>query len=115
MNSIIKESDIHINDEVGALYFYSTWLPYHKKMIIMISKMEEKYNLDFKSIDVDNFPSLCKRFSVNQVPTVLVFNYGKEIKRIEGLVLTSAFKSAFADICNNGTIKICGEKHGKES
>jgi hypothetical protein len=29
---------------------------------------------------------------------------GKEIKKIEGLVMTSAFKSVFVDICNSETL-----------
>ncbi len=65
----------------------------------MIEKMEEKReDISFFAIDVDHFKGLCRRFSVESIPSVVVFKDGKEIKRINGLVMTSAFKSAFADI-----------------
>jgi thioredoxin-like negative regulator of GroEL len=68
----------------------------------MISKIEEKHkDISFFAVDVDAFPNQCKRFAVNSVPEVLVLKDGKEVKRISGLVLTSAFRSTFADICNS--------------
>ena len=82
------------------LYFYTSWMPMHKKMITMINKVENKNNINFCIIDADNFKSLCKRFKIDSVPTVLALQDGHEIKRINGLILTSAFKSAFVDICN---------------
>ena len=82
------------------LYFYTSWMPFHKKMVTMISKIENKHNVVFSAIDADNFNSLCKRFDVETVPIILALKDGYEMKRINGLVLTSALKSAFADICN---------------
>ena len=97
---ITKEEDLNINQSCQAIYFYATWMPYHNRFITMISKMEEKYkNISFYAIEVDQFPNQCKRFSIDSIPTVLILQDGKEIKRINGLVLTSAFKGAFADIC----------------
>lgn len=102
MQFITQEEDIQMDRPLQALYFYASWMPYHSKFITMIGKMEEKYkNVSFHAIDVDAFKNQCKRFSVDSIPTVLVLKEGKEIKRINGLTLTSAFKSAFADICNS--------------
>lgn len=105
---ITKEEDLHVsNAATQVLYFYSSWMPFHKKFMTMISKMEEKYkDMTFFAIDIDQFNSQCKRFSVNTIPTVLILQSGTEVKRINGLILTSAFKSAFADIC-----KINGESY----
>ena len=97
---ITREEELQIDLPIQALYFYASWMPYHSKFITMISKIEDKYkNISFSAIDADEFSNQCKRFSINSIPTVLIFKEGKEIKRISGLVLTSAFKSAFADIC----------------
>jgi len=96
---LTKESDLSL-EGMCVLYFYASWMPHNKKMLIMLDKMEQKYSdISFFAIDSDMFPSFCKRFSVTSIPTVLIFN-NKELKRIIGVVLTSAFKSAFADICN---------------
>ena len=98
---ITEESEIQINEGIVGLYFYSSWMPFHKKMLIMISKIEDKYkDIQFYAIDTDHFKSLCKRFDINEIPTVTVWSRNKEIKKIVGLTMTSAFKSAFNDICN---------------
>lgn len=96
---ITREEDLQIDLPLQSLYFYASWMPYHKKFITMISKIEEKYKIPFYAIDVDQFSNQCKRFSIDSVPSVLILKEGKEIKRIGGLVLTSAFKSTYADIC----------------
>jgi thiol-disulfide isomerase/thioredoxin len=101
MQFILHEEDLSFKSEIQSLYFYASWMPYHKKMLLMIEKMEEKYkNIDFFAIDVDQFKGLCKRFSIESIPTVLLIKSGEENKRINGLVMTSAFRSVFADICN---------------
>lgn len=99
---LTQESELNSQAKIQALYFYADWMPYHKKMIIMINKIEEKYkDIAFLAIDVDHFKGLCKRFNIVSIPEVLISKEGQEIKRINGLVMTSAFKSAFADICNS--------------
>ncbi len=97
---ISDEGELNINAGLQALYFYSHWLPYHNKMTIMIEKTEQKHkNIKFTAIDTDHFKILCKRFSVESIPEVIVFKDGAETNRFNGLIMTSAFRSAFADIC----------------
>jgi len=62
--------------------------------------IEDKYkDINFFAIDTDHFRGLCKRFNIESIPTVIILEDGYEVKRINGIVLTSAFRSAFADIC----------------
>ena len=97
---ITREEEINIDLPTLAIYFYASWMPYHKKFLTMIDKMEEKYkDISFLAIDVEQFSTQCKRFEIDSIPTVLILKEGKEVKRINGLVLTSAFRRAFADIC----------------
>lgn len=97
---ITEESELIINNIV-ALYFYASWMPYHNKMLTMLDKMENKHkNISFYSIDVDYFKNLCKRFNVTSIPEIIILIDGKEIKRINGLVLTSALSKVFSDISN---------------
>lgn len=102
MQFVTQEEDIQMDRPLQALYFYASWMPYHSKFLTMISKMEDKYkDISFFAIDVEAFKNQCKRFSIDSIPTVLILKGGKEVKRINGLTLTSAFKSAFADICTS--------------
>ena len=99
---ITREEELQIDLPLQALYFYAPWMPFHSKFMTMISKIEEKHkDINFFAVDVDEFTNQCKRFSIDSIPTVLIIKEGKEVKRISGLVLTSAFKSAFVDICNS--------------
>lgn len=102
---IAHENELIFNTKIQALYFYASWMPYHNKMMIMIDKVKEKYkDISFFAIDSDHFKILCHRFNVESIPDIVIFNGGKEIKRINGLVMTSAFRSIFADIYNNSII-----------
>ncbi|MDD5704267.1 MAG: thioredoxin family protein [Dehalococcoidales bacterium] len=102
MQFITQEEELQIDLPLQALYFYASWMPYHSKFMTMINKIEEKHkDISFFAVDVDAFPNQCKRFAVTSIPEVLVLKGGKEVKRISGLVLTSAFRSTFADICNS--------------
>lgn len=96
---ITDESELNINEGKVSLYFYASWIPFNKKMITMINKMQEKFtDIKYFAIDVDFFKNLCKRFNVTSIPEIIIFNDGKEVKRINGLILTSALKNAFSDI-----------------
>jgi len=101
MICITDESELLLQDNIRGLYFYATWMPFHKKMNLMIEKVEEKYkNISFIGIDVESFINLRKRFAIDSIPTVLIMVNGEEKKRINGVVMTSAFKNAFVDICS---------------
>lgn len=96
---LTEESELILLPKIQGLYFYASWMPYHKKMLTMIEKIEAKYkDVDFFAIDVDFFKPFIKRFNIESIPTILILNDTKEIKRLNGLILTSVIKSAFADI-----------------
>jgi len=102
MFSLAEENQFKLTDGVQAIYFYANWMPFLQKMNIMISKVEDKYQqISFIGVDVDNFKSLTKRFKVESVPTTVILINGEEQKRIVGVTMTSAFKSAFVDIFKN--------------
>jgi len=98
---IVRETDFTIKEKIQILYFYADWMTYHKKMLSMLFKLEEKYKeIEFVGINTDSFPSIYKRFSVESIPTIVILNNGQEVKRVNGVILTSALKTIFADICN---------------
>lgn len=98
---LLDESDFRLKDQVCILYFYSTWMIEHKKILFMFDKLFKKHSVKVFGIDVDTFKNYCSYYKVNSIPTFIVLNQGKEIKRLEGLTLTKAFISFFDDILNN--------------
>jgi thiol-disulfide isomerase/thioredoxin len=98
MNFITNEEELKFGKKPTALYFYANWMPFHKKMITMIEKVETKYMVDFLAIDADIFKNICKRFSVESIPLVIIYKNKYEVSRISGLPMTSAFLSAFKEM-----------------
>jgi thiol-disulfide isomerase/thioredoxin len=98
---LTKEEDFIFHNKITCIYFYASWMIYHKKMLIMIDKIEKKHpELLFYAIDVDFFKTMCTRFNVKSIPDIVVYFNNKEQYRINGAVMTSAFKTIFSDICN---------------
>jgi len=98
---LTQENDLNLNHSFVCLYFYASWMPFHKKMHTMIGKIEEKYkeqNIICYGIDVDAFKSMIKRFNLESIPTVIIYLNNKEVKRATGIMMTSAFKTLFSDI-----------------
>lgn len=114
---LIQEEQLMLdNASKIVLYYYASWMPFHKKMLTMLHKMEEKYeDMLFFAVDADYFKALCRRFAIESVPTILILKDGKEAKRINGLVMTSALKSAFADICKKDADLSLETRNGKEN
>ncbi len=111
MNFITHENDVKINDGICAVYFYAPWLIYHKKMMAMIEKTSEKYkDISFIGVDVGSFKKISTIYEVSSIPTIIVFNNGKELNRLNGVCLTSAFRAFFDDIYLK--VRTLGDKNG---
>ena len=96
---ITHEDDLQVPDDIKSIYFYASWMPFHNKFMLMLDKVKKIHkNIKYFAVDTDSFKKICTRFNVTSIPTVLIIKNNQEIKRIEGLTLTSAFKKAFADI-----------------
>jgi thioredoxin-like negative regulator of GroEL len=97
---ITQEEEIKLDKSLQALYFYTTWMPFHSKLVYVISQIEEKYkDVSYLAIDADHFHTQCIRFAVLSVPTLLLLKEGREVKRLEGSIKKQDFNDAFADIC----------------
>lgn len=110
---ILKHEDISdLKDCV--LYFYAPWMTYHKKMIKILNSLSEKYkDLNFYAIDCDSFKSLAKAHGVEEIPTIIIYDSNKKIKKIVGLIMSSALKNVFTDIFTSKPLK--GDSYGKEN
>jgi thioredoxin-like negative regulator of GroEL len=94
-----KELDFQKQDRQVA-YFYRSSTPFHKKMIHMLEKAENKFgsDTDFFAIDLEFFKNFIQRFDLQQSPTVIFFENGKKIKRIKGVQATEEFLGIFDQV-----------------
>ena|SRR5688572_13584181 len=67
--------------------FTAGWCPPCKKLTPIVERIAEEASgrLSVGSVDVDAWPDLASRFRIRGVPTLVVFQDGKEIARRTGL------------------------------
>ncbi len=58
----------------------------------VISKMKKPVKLQFKKIDIEANPEIATRYSIKEIPSLVVFWKGKAISRISGRVLLDDVK-----------------------
>lgn len=99
---LTEECELSFKDKVQVLYFYANWMPFHKKMLMMLNKMETKYSsAEYLAVNVDEFKGFCKRFNIKSIPEIIIFKNKEEVKRANGVMLTSALNSLFVEIYND--------------
>jgi thioredoxin-like negative regulator of GroEL len=110
MDFITQEKELTWLCPIQSLYFYSDWMTYHLKMLLMLDKAEQKHkDMAFFAIDVDHFPSLIRRFNVELIPTVILTKDFREVRRIEGLLPAADFTVFFYYICKSESHNLYGE------
>ncbi len=95
MKNMIKylenENDFEneINKEFVLVDFYADWCGPCK----MMGKVLEEMDLNILKINVDNFPDIAREFKVMSIPTLIIFENGKEIKKNIGMMSKSDLES----------------------
>ena len=75
--------DTIIKDRV-LVQFSATWCGPCKILTQTIESNENKFSVDCFKIDLDESMDIANSYSVKAVPTLILFEDGKELKRITG-------------------------------
>lgn len=106
MQFLLEDEDYNnIVDRNYCLYFYTKWMPYNKKMLSLIEKTEKEQNVKFVGVDADKFKNLCKKYTINYVPQIVILNNNTDVFHIKGVPLSATLKSS--------VIKYIGDKNDK--
>lgn len=75
------------SNKLVVVNFFAPWCAPCKEMAPLITKLAKEYEprVIVHRIDYDAARTLCRQLSVDNIPTILVFRGGKEIKRTSGL------------------------------
>ena len=67
--------------------FYADWCMPCKMVSPVIKELAEEYEgkVTVANVDVDRESALAARFGIMSIPTVILFNEGKEVKQIVGV------------------------------
>lgn len=75
-----------IKDKV-VVDFFATWCGPCKMLGPVFEELSTEINdIKFVKVDIDEHEDLCRKYKVMSVPTLIVFDNGKEIKRNIGFI-----------------------------
>ena len=83
-DSLIKEK--------AVVDFYADWCGPCKMFGPTFEEVSKDYDYNFIKVSVDNYPDIAKRYGVMTIPTVILFEKGKEERRNIGLLHKEEFK-----------------------
>ena len=81
--------------------FYASWCPFSQRFLPVFKKYAES-SRDCLRVQIDDKPSLCDKYAVDFVPTVLVFENGIVTKRLDS--------EPHVGLSQNELVKLLNEK-----
>ena len=83
---IITENEFKelVNDTI-VVQFSATWCGPCKTLTKTIEQNEDKFNVPFYKIDIDDAPQLAQALGIRSVPTIIRFENKQETKRLVGV------------------------------
>ncbi len=107
---IIEINDANFKDEVIAsdlpvlLDFWAPWCMPCKMIAPAIEEIASEYagKLKVGKLNVDDSPAAATNFGVMNIPTLILFNQGKEVERIVGVTskgeIAKKINAAFGEV-----------------
>ena len=81
-----------IKDDLVIVDFYANWCGPCKMLSKVIESYDGEGKLDILKVNVDESNELANKYQVFSIPTVVVLENGKEIKRRTGFMSLSEFE-----------------------
>ena len=85
MNTITEEEFKTLVNDTIVVQFSAGWCGPCKVLTKTIEQNEDKFNVPFYKIDIDNAPQLAQALGIRSVPTVIRFENKQETKRLVGV------------------------------
>ena len=64
--------------------FYASWCPFSRKFLPIYQKCTSNSSVPCLRVMVDDREDLCEKYEINFYPTVLLFENGEIVKRLDG-------------------------------
>jgi thiol-disulfide isomerase/thioredoxin len=72
------------NKKKAYVLFYASWCPFSQKFLPIFEKYSQNLPQDCLRVKTDDKAKLCEKYSIDTVPTVLLFELGAVTKRLDG-------------------------------
>ena len=87
MSLIHYEKDFNeLIKEKAVVDFYATWCGPCKMFGPIFEEIGESENTNFIKIDVDKNSEIAREYGVMSIPTIILFDKGREVKRYTGFM-----------------------------
>jgi thioredoxin-like negative regulator of GroEL len=77
--------DVLKSKDSVVVLFYASWCPFSQRFLPIFEKYAQGKTQTCLRVKTDDKASLCEKYSVDVVPTVLLFEKGKVKKRLDGV------------------------------
>ena len=84
MNTITENEFKELINDTIVVQFSAAWCGPCKVLTKTIEQNEDKFNVPFYKIDIDNAPQLAQALGIRSVPTIIRFENKQETKRLMG-------------------------------
>ena len=83
MNKIV-DNNLDIKNDRVLVDFSASWCGPCKMLSLVLDKVEDEKLIDIYKIDIDENDKLADEYKIYSVPTLIIFENKKEVKRISG-------------------------------
>lgn len=80
-----EDFDELIKDK-AVVDFFATWCGPCKMLGPVFEELSKEVDIPFVKVDIDENERLCREYKVMSVPTIILFEKGKEVKRNIGFI-----------------------------
>lgn len=85
LTDITLTEEINASEGVTVVDFWADWCPPCKAMHPILEQLEKDYpKVRWCRLDADKFPTVCQKYDVRSLPTLLVFKNAEVQHRIIG-------------------------------
>ncbi|DAC72616.1 MAG TPA: hypothetical protein DSN98_04340 [Thermoplasmata archaeon] len=80
------------------ILFYAEWCPFSQIFLPIFKKCAKEISFRCYRMTIDEHPNLCEKYSVEVYPTVIFFQQGLAVKRLDGIRGVGLNEKQFRDL-----------------
>ncbi len=88
-----KDFEKEISGEKVLVDFFATWCGPCKMLGLVMKNFDKKEIIPILKVDIDEASTLADKYQIFSVPTLIIFENGKEVKRISGFMSAEDLES----------------------